>query len=79
MSGFGKRTPPIWRLERLLARVAAVEFLVIAGTCYLSSLVYFGTFLLIWPAMDQYIPAALFIALLALLNALGFIRPVMVR
>jgi Undecaprenyl-phosphate glucose phosphotransferase len=65
-------TPAICRLERLLARVVAVEFLVIAGTCYLASLVYFGTILLIWPAMDQYITAALSIALLVLLNALCF-------
>jgi Undecaprenyl-phosphate glucose phosphotransferase len=65
-------TPAFCRLEWLLARVVAVEFLLIASTCYLASLVYFGTFLLLWPAMDQYIPAALSIALLALLNALCF-------
>ena len=65
-----EHTPAMGRLAGLLARIVAGEFLVIAGTCYLASLVYFGIFLPVWPAMDEYIPAALSIALLVLLNAL---------
>jgi Undecaprenyl-phosphate glucose phosphotransferase len=64
------RTPGVSRLGWLLARIVAVEFLVVAGTCYLASLVYFGAFLPVWPAFDEYITAALSIALLVLLNAL---------
>jgi Undecaprenyl-phosphate glucose phosphotransferase len=64
--------PAIGRLEQLLARIVAGEFLVIAATCYLASLVYFGAFLPVWPATDQYITAAVSIALLVLINALCF-------
>jgi Undecaprenyl-phosphate glucose phosphotransferase len=66
------RTPGISRLGRLLARIVAIEFLVVAATCYFASFVYFGAFLSVWPALDQYITAALCIALLVLLNALCF-------
>jgi Undecaprenyl-phosphate glucose phosphotransferase len=62
----------IGRLERLLARIVALEFLVIAGTCYLTSAIYYATFLSTWPPIEQYVPAALSIALLVLITALGF-------
>src|SRR5262252_8496881 len=62
----------IGRLERLLVQIVALEFLVIAGTCYLASAIYHETFLSTWPPIEQYVPAALSIALLAFLAALGF-------
>jgi hypothetical protein len=62
----------IGRLERLLVQIVALEFLVIAGTCYLASAIYYETFLSTWPPIEQYVPAALSIALLVLLAALGF-------
>ncbi|HKR30849.1 MAG TPA: hypothetical protein VJT08_10235, partial [Terriglobales bacterium] len=62
----------IGRLERLLVQIVALEFLVIAGTCYLASAIYYETFLSTWPPVEQYVPAALSIALLVLLTALGF-------
>src|SRR5262249_58943717 len=62
----------IGRLDRLLVQIVVLEFLVIAGTCYLASAIYHETFLLTWPPIEQYVPAALSIALLVLLAALGF-------
>jgi len=62
----------IGRLERLLVQIVALEFLVIAGTSYLASAIYYETFLSTWPPIEQYVPAALSIALLVLLTALGF-------
>src|SRR5215472_2801614 len=62
----------IGRLERLLVQIVALELLVIAGTCYLASAIYYKAFLSIWPPIEQYVPAALSIALLVLLAALGF-------
>src|SRR5262245_10905569 len=60
------------RLERLLVQIVALEFLVIAGTCYLASAIYYETFLSTWPPIEQYVPAALSIALLVFLAALCF-------
>src|SRR6516225_5353316 len=62
----------IGRLERLLVQIVALEFLVIAGTSYLASAIYYETFLSTWPPIEQYVPAALSIALLVLFTALGF-------
>src|SRR5215472_2619330 len=62
----------IGRLERLLVQIAAFEFLVITATCYLASAIYYETFLSTWPPLERYGPAALSIALLVLLTALGF-------
>ena len=62
----------IGRLERLLVQIVALEFLVITATCYLASAIYHETFLSTWPPFEQYVPAALSIALLVLLAALGF-------
>src|SRR5258708_29046141 len=60
------------RLERLLVQIVALEFLGIAGTCYLASGIYYETLLSRWATVEQYVPAALSIALLVLLGALGF-------
>jgi Undecaprenyl-phosphate glucose phosphotransferase len=62
----------IGRLERLLVRIVALESLLVAGTCYITSAIYYETFLATWPPIEQYVPAALFIAFLVLLTALGF-------
>jgi hypothetical protein len=62
----------IGRLEKLLIRVVAAEFLVIAGTCYMTSVIYNEAALSRWPPTERYVPAALAIALLVLLSALGF-------
>src|SRR5215472_7942517 len=62
----------IGRLERLLVQIVALEFFVMTATCYLASAIYYETFLSTWPPIEQYIPAALSIALLVLLAALGF-------
>jgi Undecaprenyl-phosphate glucose phosphotransferase len=64
--------PVIGRLERLLVRVVALEFFLVAGTCYITSAIYFETFLVTSPPIEQYVPAALLIAFLVLLTALGF-------
>jgi Undecaprenyl-phosphate glucose phosphotransferase len=63
---------PTIRLVGLLGRGIAIEVLAIAGACYLTSAVYFEAFLSQWPATEQYVPAALSIALLILIVALGF-------
>jgi Undecaprenyl-phosphate glucose phosphotransferase len=60
------------RLERLLTRIVALEFFVIAGACHFASVIYNEAFLSRWPPTEQDIPAALFIALLALIASLGF-------
>jgi Undecaprenyl-phosphate glucose phosphotransferase len=64
--------PVIGRLERLLVRVVALEFFLVAGTCYITSAIYYETFLATSPPIEQYVPAALLIAFLVLLTALGF-------
>ena len=64
--------PVIGSLERLLVRIVAVEFLAIAAACYAASVVYNVAFLSRWPPTEEYVPAALSIAVLVLLVALGF-------
>src|SRR5260370_23750589 len=59
-------------LERLLVQIVALEFLVIACICYLASGIYYEPFLARWPPVEQYVAAALSIALLVLLTTLGF-------
>jgi Undecaprenyl-phosphate glucose phosphotransferase len=60
------------RLEGLLVRLVVIEYLIIAGTCYLTSLLYYDLVLGQWPPHVQYITSGLVIATLALLSALGF-------
>jgi Undecaprenyl-phosphate glucose phosphotransferase len=71
-AGDGSTSVVIGRLQRLLAQIVALEFLVIAGTCFLTSAIYHEAFLSTWPPAEQYVPAAIFIAILVLLTALGF-------
>lgn len=60
------------RLSTVLIRVALTEFLVVACTAYLVSLIYNRTVLLRWPPPQEYIPAALFIATSIMLVSLAF-------
>jgi hypothetical protein len=60
------------RLERRLVQIVTLEFLLIAGICYVTSAIYYQVFLSTWPPVEHYVPAALSIALLVLLTALGF-------
>jgi Undecaprenyl-phosphate glucose phosphotransferase len=46
--------------------------LAIAGTCFLTSVIYFKTALTQWPPIFEYVTAAFLIAALVLLPALGF-------
>jgi Undecaprenyl-phosphate glucose phosphotransferase len=68
----GDSSVVIGRLERLLTKIVALEFLVIAGACYLASVIYNEAFLSRWPPTEQGIPAASFIAFLVLIASLGF-------
>jgi Undecaprenyl-phosphate glucose phosphotransferase len=66
-------SPPVAsRLERLLVRVIALEFFLVAGTCYITSVIYYEIFLAVSSPIEKYVPAALLIAFLVLLTALGF-------
>jgi Undecaprenyl-phosphate glucose phosphotransferase len=60
------------RIEQLLAAIVAVEFFAIAGTSFLTGVVYFGLVLTAWPSTVEYVTAALVIAVLVLLAAFGF-------
>ena len=62
----------VGRLERRLVQIVTLEFLLIAGICYVTSAIYYQVFLSTWPPVEHYVPAALSIALLVLLTALGF-------
>ena len=46
----------ISRLERRLVRIVALEFLGIAGTCYITSAIYFEIFLSTWAPVEQISP-----------------------
>jgi len=60
------------RIERLLALIVAIEFIAIAGSCYLTSLIYYELVLEAWPPTIEYVTAALLIAFLVLATAIGF-------
>jgi len=60
------------RIERLLVKIIAIEFLVVAGTCFLTSWVYYAMVLSARPATKEYALAAVTVAVLVLLIALGF-------
>jgi Undecaprenyl-phosphate glucose phosphotransferase len=60
------------RIEAVLVRTVVIEFLVVAGTCFLTSVIYFKTILTQWPPAAEYVPTALVIAILVLLTTLGF-------
>ena len=60
------------RIERLLARIVVIEFLAIAATCFITSMLYFYAVLTVAPPNFEYVSAALFIALLIVLLSLGF-------
>jgi Undecaprenyl-phosphate glucose phosphotransferase len=60
------------RVGNVALRVAAIEFLVAAGTCFLASILYFAIVLTVAPSPIEYIGAALVFALLLLVAAVGF-------
>jgi Undecaprenyl-phosphate glucose phosphotransferase len=60
------------RIEALVAQIVMIEFMAVAGTCFLTSVIYFETVLTLWPSTEQYATAAFAIAVLVLLAALGF-------
>jgi Undecaprenyl-phosphate glucose phosphotransferase len=66
-------SPPVKRrIERLIAQILIVEFLAIAGTCFVTSAIYFETVLTQWPSTKEYAAAAVAISVFTLLVALGF-------
>jgi Undecaprenyl-phosphate glucose phosphotransferase len=60
------------RIEAVLFRTVMLEFLVVAGTCFITSVVYFKAILTQWPPAAEYVATAMLIAVLVLLSALGF-------
>ncbi len=60
------------RLATFYARVLAAEFLAVTVAAYLSSVAYEYTALNIQPNIHEYIPAALFLAALVSIIAIGF-------
>jgi Undecaprenyl-phosphate glucose phosphotransferase len=60
------------RIERLLAAIIAAEFFVVTGTSFLTSVAYYVVILTGWPPTVEYVTAAILIAVLVLLTALGF-------
>jgi Undecaprenyl-phosphate glucose phosphotransferase len=60
----------IRRLDSLLVRIIAIEFLTVAGTSFLASWIYFKAVLTASPPSEQYIAAAFIIGILVLLVAL---------
>lgn len=60
------------RIERLVAKVIAIEYLAVAGTCFLASVIYFETVLGKWPPALEYVAANFLIPILVLLPAFGF-------
>ena len=73
LRGAAQRSPA--RLENLIsliAKLAAAEFVAVAGAAYATSLVYYLGVLRSWPAGAAYIWSALLIAGLVLCVSLGF-------
>jgi Undecaprenyl-phosphate glucose phosphotransferase len=60
------------RLEYLLARIVAIEFLAVTAACYLASVVYFELFLSEWPSTTQYVASAFGISGLVLIASFAF-------
>ena len=60
------------RVERLITKIIAIEFLTIAATCFFTSIIYFYAVLTASPPTFEYATAALLIAFLVSLLALGF-------
>ena len=59
------------RIERLVAKVIAIEYLAVAATCFVASVIYFQTVLDEWPPAREYVAAIVVIPILVLLPALG--------
>src|SRR2546423_14830444 len=59
-------------LLMVVAAIAVIEFVTVTGTAYLASVIYNLSFLQRWPPIEEYLPAALFLAAATLLMALTF-------
>jgi Undecaprenyl-phosphate glucose phosphotransferase len=60
------------RLGNLIVGIVAIEFFAIAAACYTASVIYFATFHSVWPSTEKYVAAAVFIAVLVVVAAIGF-------
>ncbi len=60
------------RLSSFLGYVLAIEFVAVAASAYISSVLYYYFVLHTFPPINQYIPAALFIATLFTMTSAGF-------
>lgn len=61
----------IGRIDQLLIKIIAVEFLANAGACFFTGVVYFNIVLKQWPPTGEYLLGACMIAALAMVSALG--------
>jgi len=59
------------RIERLVLKVMGIEFAAVAGTCLVTSVIYFRAALEHWPPAGEYVTAAVLIAAFVLLSALS--------
>jgi Undecaprenyl-phosphate glucose phosphotransferase len=59
-------------LAHAIVQVASIEFFAVAASAYLASLAYHSVTLQAWPAPGQYVPAAIFIAMVMLAFSVGF-------
>jgi Undecaprenyl-phosphate glucose phosphotransferase len=60
------------RIERLVTRIVFLEYLSLALTCSITSIVYFKVALAEWPPTFEYVVSLFLIPLLVILPALGF-------
>jgi Undecaprenyl-phosphate glucose phosphotransferase len=60
------------RIEVLLAKAVAAEYLAVATTCLLTSIIYFKLAKIEWPPGFEYIAAIFLIPPLVVLSAIGF-------
>jgi Undecaprenyl-phosphate glucose phosphotransferase len=60
------------RIENVILQIAAIEFVVAAATSFLASVLYFAAVLTTAPSPIEYIGAALAVAFLLLIAAIGF-------
>jgi Undecaprenyl-phosphate glucose phosphotransferase len=66
------RQPRTRRLSEVVTQIAAIEFLTVGLSAYVASLAYHYVLSDSWPPAYQYVPAAVFIALMVLLSSISF-------
>jgi len=67
------------RMNQLVIRIVAIEFLTVAATCFATSLIYFKMVFTAWPPAEQYVAAALIIASIVSIASLGFKQHVAIQ